>query len=106
MQELYGNEAAGRLLSALSRLFTSYLQMIGFTCGISDLLLTRPAEHERSRLLDGAELVAVQASSTFVGAEEAGVAPGETAVMVRMTIWGFSRLSITASAQSVRMMFL
>lgn len=33
VQELYGNVAAGQLLSAFSRLFTYYLQWHGFTCG-------------------------------------------------------------------------
>ncbi len=100
MKELYGNEAAGRLLSALSRLFTAYLQMIGFTCGISDLLLTRAAESERSRLLYGAERVAVQASSAFVGEEEAGAAPREADAMVRM----FILFMDCSFQQSVRML--
>ncbi len=33
VQELYGNAAAGKLLSAFSRLFTFFLQWHGFTCG-------------------------------------------------------------------------
>ena len=34
VQELYGNQVAGRMLSCLSRLLTYYLQHHGFTCGI------------------------------------------------------------------------
>ncbi|KAI3942205.1 hypothetical protein MKW98_003804 [Papaver atlanticum] len=39
VQELYGLDVAGIFLSVLSRLFTLYLQMHGFTCGIDDLLV-------------------------------------------------------------------
>jgi DNA-directed RNA polymerase I subunit RPA1 len=47
LQELYGNEVAGKLLSSFSRLFTGYLQWYGFTCGFDDLLLTGKAESAR-----------------------------------------------------------
>lgn len=47
VQELYGNAAAGRLLSAFSRLFTAYCQWHGFTCGFDDLLLVQAAEDKR-----------------------------------------------------------
>lgn len=39
-QELYGGKSTDRLLNALSRLLTHYLQMRGFTCGMDDLYLT------------------------------------------------------------------
>jgi DNA-directed RNA polymerase I subunit RPA1 len=48
VQELYGNTAAGRLLSAFSRLFTAYVQWHGFTCGFDDLLLVARAEAKRT----------------------------------------------------------
>ncbi|KAK9816421.1 hypothetical protein WJX72_000053 [[Myrmecia] bisecta] len=67
VQELYGNPMAGKLLSAFSRLFTSYLQFIGFTCGMDDLLLVSAAEKERARLIGQAESVALAASADFVG---------------------------------------
>jgi DNA-directed RNA polymerase I subunit RPA1 len=35
--ELYGSNIAGQLLSILGRLFTKYVQMIGFTCRMDDL---------------------------------------------------------------------
>lgn len=38
------------MLNALSRLFTSRLQAIGFTCGMDDLLLTPAAEAGRSQV--------------------------------------------------------
>lgn len=37
--ELHGEQAAGRLLTALGKVLTMYMQMIGFTCGVDDLLL-------------------------------------------------------------------
>jgi DNA-directed RNA polymerase I subunit RPA1 len=54
LQELYGDEVAGAMLNALSRLLTSYLQAAGFTCGMDDLLLVPSAEAQRARV--GAEL--------------------------------------------------
>ncbi len=38
--EVYGPDTAGQLLTALGRLFTRYVQMIGFTCRMDDLVLT------------------------------------------------------------------
>lgn len=53
LQELYGDEVGGAMLNALSRLFTSRLQAIGFTCGMDDLLLTPAAEAGRSQVGTG-----------------------------------------------------
>ncbi|KAL6277057.1 hypothetical protein ACE6H2_020658 [Prunus campanulata] len=52
VQEFYGSDTAGKLLSVLSHLFTSYLQMHGFTCGVDDLLLL---ESEDSKMMDQRE---------------------------------------------------
>eukprot|EP01125_Pyxidicula_operculata_P014325 TRINITY_DN4767_c0_g7_i1.p1 TRINITY_DN4767_c0_g7~~TRINITY_DN4767_c0_g7_i1.p1 ORF type:complete len:1661 (+),score=497.86 TRINITY_DN4767_c0_g7_i1:111-5093(+) len=52
--ELYGAPMAGQLLSVLGRLFTFYLQMIGFTCGMDDLLVDQKSEENRRKLLDEA----------------------------------------------------
>ena len=40
---------AGKLLSCLGRLFTSYLQTRGFTLGVADILVTEKVR----RLMDG-----------------------------------------------------
>lgn len=56
VHELYGDEAAGKLLACFSRLFTGYLQTFGFTCGIDDALLVGEAEGRRAQLLQGAEV--------------------------------------------------
>ncbi|GMY21604.1 DNA-directed RNA polymerase I subunit 1 [Fagus crenata] len=57
VQELYGSNTAGVLLSALSRLFTAFLQVHGFTCGVDDLLLMKEKDDERRKnLLDCAKV--------------------------------------------------
>ena len=38
-QELYGGGVANQLLSALGRLFTTFLQLHGFTLGVEDILV-------------------------------------------------------------------
>jgi DNA-directed RNA polymerase I subunit RPA1 len=37
--QLYGGAVANLLLSALGRLFTTYLQLHGFTMGVEDILV-------------------------------------------------------------------
>lgn len=37
--ELYGGSLAGELLTCLGRLFTSFIQLRGFTLGVEDILL-------------------------------------------------------------------
>ncbi|KRZ80259.1 DNA-directed RNA polymerase I subunit RPA1 [Trichinella papuae] len=49
--ELYGPAVAAKLLSCFSRLFTTYLQMRGFTLGVEDIMLTRKADSKRRKLL-------------------------------------------------------
>ncbi|KAK9840861.1 hypothetical protein WJX84_010134 [Apatococcus fuscideae] len=67
VQELYGPETAGVMLSAFSRVLTGYLQMRGFTCGIDDLLLVKAAETERAAIVATAEAAALKASADLVG---------------------------------------
>lgn len=67
LQELYGSRTAGDLLSSLSRLWTIFLQGNGFSCGISDLLLTPAAESKRTQLTAQAECKATCASAQLVG---------------------------------------
>ena len=49
--ELYGGQYSCRLLSSFSRLFTSYLQLRGFTLGVQDILVTRKADKKRSKII-------------------------------------------------------
>jgi DNA-directed RNA polymerase I subunit RPA1 len=61
---LYGPEAAGDLLTILGRLFTTFLQSHGFTCGIDDLILDNKAEvGRRADFVKGVE-VGVKATRT------------------------------------------
>ena len=40
LHEVYGPTVAGKALSVLGRLFTNYIMMTAFTCGMDDLRLT------------------------------------------------------------------
>lgn len=67
VHELYGSNTAGTLLSALSRLFTVYLQMHGFTCGVDDLLLADHFESKRMTQLETGENIGEHVHAAFVG---------------------------------------
>jgi DNA-directed RNA polymerase I subunit RPA1 len=49
--EIYGPDVAGKLLSALGRLFTKYSQVRGLSCGMDDLRLTQQGRDTRKRVL-------------------------------------------------------
>ncbi|KAF7819002.1 DNA-directed RNA polymerase I subunit 1 [Senna tora] len=68
VQELYGSNVAGNLLSALSRLFTAFLQMHGFTCGVDDLLLTEEMDRERKKQLESCEEIGEIVHHEFIEA--------------------------------------
>ncbi|KAF3442582.1 hypothetical protein FNV43_RR16498 [Rhamnella rubrinervis] len=72
VQELYGSNTAGILLSALSRLFTVYLQMHGFTCGVDDLLLLEIKDRERKKLLDKCDEIGEEVHRQFVKLKDDG----------------------------------
>ena len=55
--ELYGGRYSCRLLSCLSRLFTTYLQLKGFSLGVEDILVTPNADKKRSKILKRLETV-------------------------------------------------
>lgn len=50
--ELYGGTTSSKLLSALGKVFQSYLQRIGFTLGIEDILVKRRADAKRTEIID------------------------------------------------------
>lgn len=52
VQELYGADTAGLLLSALSRVFTTFLQTHGFTCGMDDLMILPHYDVKRKKELE------------------------------------------------------
>jgi DNA-directed RNA polymerase I subunit RPA1 len=65
VHELLGGEPAGRLLTQIGRMMTGYQQMVGFTCGIGDLLLTAEADAKRMELLATADGKGVAAAEAF-----------------------------------------
>lgn len=50
--ELYGESAAAQLLTSLGRVLTLYLQMIGFSCTMDDLILTPGSNDKRSNSIE------------------------------------------------------
>lgn len=52
--ELYGNQAAGALLSAFSRIMTNFLQWEGFTLGVKDVLVLNKADKLRRYCMEEA----------------------------------------------------
>ena len=51
---------------------SSSAQIHGFTCGVSDLLLTAPSEAQRSLILSQAEAVGNEVAAKFVGVASSG----------------------------------
>ncbi|KAM6452106.1 DNA-directed RNA polymerase I subunit RPA1 isoform 1-T1 [Liasis olivaceus] len=50
--EVYGGETSGKLLTALARIFTAYLQFYrGFTMGVEDILVKCQADKKRCRII-------------------------------------------------------
>ncbi|KAK1366221.1 DNA-directed RNA polymerase subunit [Heracleum sosnowskyi] len=76
VQELYGSDTAGVLLSALSRLFTCFLQMHGFTCGVDDLILLPQYDIQRKEELEG-EDVGEEVHCDFVNFKRGKIGPKE-----------------------------
>jgi DNA-directed RNA polymerase I subunit RPA1 len=65
--EIYGPPYAGRLLSVLGRLFTTYLQYVGFSCRMDDLRLTAEGDKIRKELIAKSTNIGREASSEYVG---------------------------------------
>lgn len=68
--ETYGPQAAGTLLSAFGRLLTVYLHFFGMTCGMDDLVLTKQADEERTKLLKKGTAKGYMASASFAGEKD------------------------------------
>lgn len=51
MYELYGGDSSSALLSAFSKVFTFYLQWIGFTLGVKDILVVDEADEKREQII-------------------------------------------------------
>ncbi|CAN4109255.1 unnamed protein product [Withania somnifera] len=85
IQELYGSNKAGILLSALSRLFTIFLQLHGFTCGIDDLVILPHYDIRRKEELEG-EDVGEEAHCDFVKFKLGEIGPLELQLEIEKAI--------------------
>lgn len=65
--EIYGSEKAGELLTALARIFTAFIQMHGFTCGLDDLVLTPEYNKRRRMIIEESHKSGIQAAAEFSG---------------------------------------
>ncbi|CAL5053727.1 unnamed protein product [Urochloa decumbens] len=65
VHELYGADTAGILLSTFSRLFTLFLQLHGFTCGVDDLLLCQNADEGRMLIIGESDKCSEEAHKEF-----------------------------------------
>lgn len=52
--ELYGEALTGKLVTCLTKLFLSYMQIHGFTCGLDDLVLKPKLNKTRRSLVEEA----------------------------------------------------
>ena len=68
--ELYGYKMTGQLQTCLTKLFSNYLQLHGFSCGIDDLILTRKSDKNRISTLETAHSTAVKAIAQYLNVKE------------------------------------
>jgi DNA-directed RNA polymerase I subunit RPA1 len=68
--ELTDSKRTGKLLSGLSRLFSNYLQMHGFTCGLDDLITSPEFETLRKESMKDLHNSAVSAQAKHVGMKD------------------------------------
>ncbi|CDH49468.1 dna-directed rna polymerase i complex largesubunit nuc1 [Lichtheimia corymbifera JMRC:FSU:9682] len=68
--ELYGPDAAGKILSIFGRLFTKFVQSHGFTCRMDDLRLTEEGDKWRRDLLDNGQGLGREAHLEYLGLTE------------------------------------
>ena len=65
--EIYGSEKVGELLTSLARIFTSYLQVHGFTCGLEDLMLTPEYNKKRRMIIENSHKEGIEAAADYCG---------------------------------------
>ncbi|KAI8323716.1 beta and beta-prime subunits of DNA dependent RNA-polymerase [Martensiomyces pterosporus] len=68
--ELYSPTHAGRLLSTLGRLFLRYLQEIGFSCRMEDLLFDKQGDSVRKDMVKHQRAGGIEAALGFVGLKD------------------------------------
>lgn len=65
--EIYGSDVAGKLLSAMGRLFTKYSQMQGLSCGMEDIQISRQGYDTRKSVLSEKVGVGKEVAMEYVG---------------------------------------
>ncbi|TWU72825.1 hypothetical protein ED733_001366 [Metarhizium rileyi] len=70
IHEIHGPVIASKLLSALGRLLTRYLNMRAFSCGVDDLRLTAKGEKSRLQELQAINRVGLEVASNYVSLED------------------------------------
>lgn len=68
--ELYDSNATGRLLSCISKVAMAFMQMHGFTCGVSDLIMNDEANAQRKAFIEQAHKKAVEHIGKHLGLKE------------------------------------
>ena len=68
--ELYGYRMTGQLQTCLTILFSNFLKMHGFSCGIDDLILTKKADKSRAAGLEEAHQQAVRNIAAFLNVKD------------------------------------
>ncbi|KAH7310477.1 DNA-directed RNA polymerase I subunit RPA1 [Stachybotrys elegans] len=66
IHETHGPAVAGKLLTALGRLLTRYLNMRAFSCGVDDLRLTSEGEKARQTELRAVDRIGLDIASNYV----------------------------------------
>ncbi|CAM9118714.1 unnamed protein product [Sphacelaria rigidula] len=72
VHELYGSTAAGKLLTALGRVLTIFLQWAGHTCGIEDLTLNVEAEIKRHAIISKSQVLGQRAMQEMLSQQDGG----------------------------------
>lgn len=68
--EVYGPPYAAKILSIFGRLFTGFLQTIGFTCRMDDLTLTPAGDKLRRQLIDNASNLGRNVAVAYTGLKD------------------------------------
>lgn len=64
---MYGGVVAGYLLTALARVFTTFLQYQGFTLGVEDILVTEKADSKRRKFIKKGRVSGGEAAKEALG---------------------------------------
>lgn len=64
---MYGGTIAGDLLTALARVFTTFLQFQGFTLGVEDILVKEKADKKRRKFMKKGRVSGDEAAKEALG---------------------------------------